>query len=334
MSNPSRKPQMPGLLTLVDDPWGIGWRTANAIRRQSLKRSWRWLRAWLQNDHLKRPIFVFGVPRSGTTSVFHLLRSLPTLGSLPGEGHDVWRLLHHPRFSDWRSDGLGPGQVRWGERRLIHARFRVDISCLRLVEKTPESSLRIPYLLDLFPDAHFVAVHRNPVAVVRSLIRCWRHPEGRFRSYYVPEKLAIPGYPHRRLWCFALVDGWRGLRTSPVPEIAFEQWRQCGEGIVEGRRRVAAQQWTEVWLEDLLANPQRVLSDLDDELGLQAGGGWLEAAQDLLARPLNVSEPIAEEATSLDIENELRPLLSQMLPLARQLGYSVDVETGEAARLQ
>ena len=72
------------------------------------------------------------------------------------------------------------------------------------MEKTPENSFRVPHLLDLFPDARFLVIWRNPLLVLRSLIRGWRDPAGRFRSYFVSEDLRIPGYPHRRMWRFTL----------------------------------------------------------------------------------------------------------------------------------
>ncbi|MFV0443717.1 MAG: sulfotransferase family protein [Planctomycetaceae bacterium] len=40
----------------------------------------------------------------------------------------------------------------------------------RLVLKSPVNTLRIPILLDLFPDAHFVHIYRNPADVYRSCL--------------------------------------------------------------------------------------------------------------------------------------------------------------------
>jgi hypothetical protein len=66
--------------------------------------------------------------------------------------------------------------------------------------------------------------------VISSLIDGRRHPMGRYRSYCVSKDLSVPGYPHRRRWCFALIDGWQEYAARPVHEIAFAQWDQRGPG--------------------------------------------------------------------------------------------------------
>ena len=51
----------------------------------------------------KRPVFVIGCPRSGTTVLFSLLRASPGLASIGQEGHVLWESFHHPREHGWRS---------------------------------------------------------------------------------------------------------------------------------------------------------------------------------------------------------------------------------------
>jgi hypothetical protein len=58
----------------------------------------------------------------------------------------------------------------------------------RFVDKTPENCLRIPYPLELFPDASFVFLRRRPADNVSSLMAGWR-ARPRFPTYRLPERL-------------------------------------------------------------------------------------------------------------------------------------------------
>jgi hypothetical protein len=326
----SSKQQLSRSWLRLDDPWGITWRVVNAFRRFSINGTLRLARGIAANQRLERPIFVIGAPRSGTTMLFHLLRESSMLGSLNGEGHNAWRMYHHPRYSGWRSDAIGHGRVCLGERRFINGYFSANATAGRLVEKTPENSLRIPYLLDLFPDASFVLVKRDPCEVINSLINCWRNEEGRFRSYYVPEKLNIRGYSERKRWCFALIDGWRNFAQSGVPEIALEQWAQCVKGVAAGRELVAPERWMEVHLEHLLANPQGTLQMLLGRLGLEDELALQTKLSELVANPVNAQSRQEEQKWKGKNYNEIVPLLPAIDELSVLSDYRINPETGNA----
>ena len=261
--------------------------------------------------------------------MFHLLRASAQLASLPGEGHNVWRMYHHPRSTGWKSDAIGAGEIRTGERRFVNAYFYSWVKTLRLVEKTPENSLRIPYLLDLCPDARFIAVRRNPCDVISSLIGGWRRPDGRFRSYYVPQNLAIEGYSHRRRWCFTLVDGWRALASSTVPEIAFAQWQQCVDAIVACRSLVRADRWIDVPLERLREAPDEMLERIGERVGLDPEPELLCRLDELLQAPPNAASPPGHEKWRTDNAEEVGALLPRIAVAAAAAGYEIDPGSGD-----
>ena len=321
--------QMPGFLEKIDDPWGITWRVANAIKRASLRRTVRFIKGYISSIHYERPVFVIGVPRSGTTMLFHLLRESSQLGALPREGHDLWRTFHHPRSNSWRSDVVKKGEVCFGERRFVNAYLYSYFSSERFVEKTPENCLRIPYLLDLFPDAFFVVVKRNPCDVINSHINGWRHSKGRYRSYFVPTDLRIPGYPRRRQWCFALIEGWRDYVSSPIPEIAFAQWEQCTKAIVAARAPVPRSNWIEVYFEHLLASPDETVSCICECIGIQFGSSLRKKLAELLAEPVNALSAPGIEKWRRENKKEITELLPKIAPSAPEAGYIIDVNTGE-----
>ncbi len=311
--------QTPTWLSRFEDPWGIVWRTSNLARRVSFTRTARFAAALLQRQSFDRPLFILGAPRSGTTMVFRWLAGAPGFGALPREGHDLWRAYHHPRYTGWGSDAVGAGRLGLGERRFAGAFLRSYFSERRFVEKTPENSLRVPYLLDLFPDARFLVVRRDPLATIRSMIAGWRDPHGRFRSYYVPEDLTIPGYPHRRQWCFALIEGWRDLKAEPIPNIAAAQWKTCAAALTAARESVGQQIWMEIRLEDLLENPAKVAGDVYRFAGIDPDAGIAAKLAHLVRNPVYAS-------ASQPSDDEVQLVAPSLAGLCEQTGYRLSKE--------
>lgn len=330
----SVREQMPGIWKRLDDPYGIVWRMRNAAKRFSVQRSLRFAYGLMNPPIYKRPVFIIGAPRSGTTMLFQLLSASSEFVNLGREGHDMWRLYHHPRWHGWRSDAIREGQVGLGERRFISAYLDAHVGPGRLLEKTPCNSLRIPYLLDLFPDAQFVVIKRNPCDVINSLINGWRDPKGRFRNYYVPARLTIPGYQYDRRWCFTLIEGWRDLASSTVPEIAFAQWRQFIEQLTEAKRMVPAGQWTEVWFEDFLAAPEATADALYSSMGIHGDDALSRRLSELMKNPVNALSAPEDEKWRKQNPEEISALLPRISALAAQAGYAVDPISGDFAVLR
>lgn len=305
--------QLPPRLRLLDDRWGLTWRIRNQIKKTSPTRSFRLQAARLKQLQFPEPVFIIGAVRSGTTSVYRLLGVHPGLSLLGREAHDCWRRYHHPRRCDWRSDVVRASDVQRGEHSFVRRWFYVRLGEGRLLEKTPENSLRIPYLLELFPDAHIIWIKRDPRAVFNSMLNGWRDSSGLFRSYYLPEHLDIPGYGPSTRWCFGLIEGWRELRTAELTAIVTEQWRQYVRGCLEGRDIVPSHQWNEVFFEDLLDDPVPVVRDLVDRLGLARDPAVLERASLLPSHPQNTmraggpSDWRENEADVLAMVKALRP---------------------------
>lgn len=333
--------QLPAWARPLDDRWGITWRTLSWLRRLSARRTARFAAALLNPRPHTRPVFIVGVARSATTGLFRVLREAPELGALPAEGHDLWRAFHHPRYGGWQSDVVPAGGVRPFERPFVHAYLSAYFDEARFVEKTPENAFRIPYLLDLFPDAHFVAIWRNPCEVIQSLSNGWREPRGRFRSYFVPQDLAIPGYAPRRQWCFALIEGWRELASRPIPEIALAQWRSAATALVNARASLPAERWTDVYLEDWLAAPEAELTRLLERIQVRPHPDLSAAMRRFGEQPANAlydsgmagARPTSEHPNGENHE-EIQGILTQIAETTStlKLGYSVDPVSGEVRR--
>lgn len=311
---------------------GYGWRIRNRIVRTDLRRAARLTAAFVRGGRADRPLLVFGVPRSGTTTVFQMLRGSAEVGGPPHEGHDIWRTFQHPRWSNWSSDVVASGQLRPAERRYVTAQFDSWTDAPRFLDKTPESALRLGYLADLFPDARLLAVHRSPPEVLSSIIRGWRQPDARYRSYYVPADLSIVDHPHRHLWCFALIPQWRELRSATIPDIAMAQWEHYVDAIAAGRQRFR-DRWTDIYLEDVRANPTATMRQLATAAEIDCTPSMLTTASRLAVDATNALAPhAAEKWRNLPDADAVTLLLPRLAARAPLLGYDVDPDTGLVTR--
>jgi hypothetical protein len=118
---------------------------------------------------------------------------------------------------------------------------------IRLVEKTPANSLRIPFLVEAFRDARFIYVVRRGEAVVSSLMEGWkmwnRVPEGDTWTY--------------SKWHYLAPPGWQDFVHRPLEEICAHQWTESNRLAREDLDRLAPDRFLLVRHEDLIADPSK-----------------------------------------------------------------------------
>jgi hypothetical protein len=228
---------------------------------------------------LVAPVIIVSPPRSGSTALFDALARNPALWTVGGESEGVIEGVPalHPAARGYASHALGVQDAQaWG--RPVRAGFLADLldargrrrlanggpraAPLRLLEKTPENSLRLPFLLHLFPDATVIHLHREARDTVASMVRAWAHPG----FVNIPD---LPGWP-RRAWHLLLPPGWRDWTGEDLTRIAARQWAAAVEATLDARALAPAVPWVDVDYAELCAAPARTLRWLEAELGLPA----------------------------------------------------------------
>ena len=125
----------------------------------------------------QRLIFIGGSPRSGTTLLQNMLDSHPLILGGPEFLHlqdivDLRRRLHSSITKGWIDIICTREDVDSYIIELIEKLFLPladKNQCEFYSEKSPDNILVFSELIDLFPEAHFIQVIRDPRAIVSSM---------------------------------------------------------------------------------------------------------------------------------------------------------------------
>jgi hypothetical protein len=219
-----------------------------------------------------RPIFIVSPPRSGSSLLFQTLAQAPGVFTIGGESHGLIETLPglHPRTRGWTSNRLDRDDADPQRAEALAASFFAALrdrngqapqtAPVRMIEKTPKNSLRIPFFRAIFPDARFVYLYRNPRETIASMMEAWS--SGRFRTY--PLLPDWPGPP----WSLLLTPEWRALAGRPLAEIAARQWTATTDILLDALDEVPDDAVVSISYAAFTTRPQQEIARLCIALGL------------------------------------------------------------------
>jgi hypothetical protein len=252
---------------------------------------WRNLIWPLVRHRFEKPVFIVGCSRSGTTVGYKVLSMAKRLASLEKESHDFWNSLHPPEEKNWDSHSLDAEDVSERDRMDVSRYFFKHLGMRRFVDKANQNCFRIPYLLELFPDAIFIYVKRDGRDNVNSLIHGWGKPdEFAAWSRSLPYDVEVDNGQYRR-WCFFLFPGWRNYLQSPVEEVCAQQWISANGSVISFHTQEPGMDWIEIFYEDLLSRPLEIFRELFERLDIPFTDDVKDHCSDLLSNPYNVFSP-------------------------------------------
>ncbi len=176
-----------------------------------------------------RPVFVVGLPRSGTTLTEQILAAHPQVFGA-GEQHfgrlDFEVLAAPPATDADRFAALGHldrTAVEQIARRHLSRLDALDPTALRVVDKMPDNYLYLGLLAALFPRATFIHCRRDLRDVALS---CWMTG---FRN--VPWTNDLDHIALRFQEYHHLMEHWRGVLPVPLLEVDYEEMVSDLEGV-------------------------------------------------------------------------------------------------------
>jgi omega-hydroxy-beta-dihydromenaquinone-9 sulfotransferase len=194
-------------------------------------------------------------------------------------------------FSTLDLDGLPPAKRAAWKRTLRHFLQAVSMrDSRRLVLKSPPHTCRIPALLELFPDARFIHIVRDPYAVYASTVNLWR-------TLYRIQALQTPTF-------------------AGLEERVFATFNHFHQRLADTRTLVAPERFHELKYEDLTKDPIGEVRRIYEHLDL----GDFETARPHLDRYL--AETSRYERNRFQLTDAERAAISRHWgPVIQKYGY-------------
>ncbi|MDB5985533.1 MAG: hypothetical protein JWR16_586 [Nevskia sp.] len=206
----------------------------------------------------RKPVFIVAAPRSGSTLLFETLAQARDLWTVGGESH--WLVENLPQLLPWApgvgSNRLTAAHVDQAVREHVIESLAAQLrdrqqrayagGAVRVLEKTPKHALRIPFFENIFPDALFIYLWREPQGSLASMMEAWR--SGGWITYQ-----ELPGWDGP--WSLLLPPGWQDLRGRPLEEVAAFQWQQTNEIILDDLAKLPERRWTTLSYAEFVADP-------------------------------------------------------------------------------
>lgn len=215
------------------------------------------------SPRVRRPIFIVGAPRSGTTFLGGCVGRLPTVS-----------YHFEPRLTKAAARCVYDGS--WSEAKAARV-FRANYGALllaggdgglRFAEKNPENCFILPFLFRTFPDAVFIHIVRDGRdATVSHAEKPWLAAKSAASGQRGRGGTAWGAQP--RFWVEP--DRYEEFRAVSDIERSAWAWRRFTEAAYEGLATLPAERLLRIGYEDMVADPAAFAETLGDFLDVPAG---------------------------------------------------------------
>lgn len=277
---------------------------------------------------LKPPILLLGNTRSGTTIVQDLLA---THRDVVGwyEPRTLWLYADPGREHDlFDARDATPRVKRYIRRSFL--RYQREHDDRIVMEKTPANILKIPYVHEIFPEASYLFIVRNPFSFISSVERKWRHrPIGRkgtrrrlrttpvsqwhhYASRYMQDKYLrrLRKQTYLSLWGPRYPGIQHDVAERDLLTVVARQWAVCSRLAEEALARFDEGRVLRFRYEDFVAQPVAHLERICAHSGLRMTEAMVRAAGQLVDRGRQLKwqrfEPRALARIVPEIEREMR----------------------------
>jgi len=198
-----------------------GYQAARAMRRQLRRLTQRFTAEKIAGNPVSasrsdKPVFVFGMPRSGTTLVEQILASHPMI-------HGADELMFFQTL-DQSLDGEYPREreAKSAAKEYLALLRAFSPEARHVVDKMPDNFSRLWLLAALFPNAKFIHCKRDPVATCVSI---FTNPLGARHAY--ASSLGELGKYYRTYR--ELMEHWKDVLPISIHEVAYEDLVEAPE---------------------------------------------------------------------------------------------------------
>jgi len=171
------------------------------------------------NVSTKRPIFILGMPRSGTSLVEQIISSHASVYGA-GELSTLMKLLY-PILKDRLSNGCDNNLSSEKNLTLIREKYLESLAHLKtsaniITDKTPANFQNIGFILSIFPDAKIIHLKRDPRAICWSIYKSNWSETGYGFSYNINDLVKFYGLYSK------LMDFWHKKFPGKIYDVCYE----------------------------------------------------------------------------------------------------------------
>ena len=215
-----------------------------------------------------------------------------------------YHFFHMPSANDMLYENYVRGLQRDGakamkNRRLFIKKYRellvkavYNTGCERLVIKNPVNTAKIKLLLEMFPDARFIHIYRNPVITYLSTRR--------FFKGLIPT-ISLEGY-----------------NQDYIDKLIIRNYKNLMHDFFEMKKLIPKEHLYELKYEDFEKDPYRYLKEIYDKLGL---GSWEQAKDNFKA--YIESQVAYKKSTNRISKRELEMVLKEWAFTMKKWQYGV-----------
>ena len=171
----------------------------------------------------ERPVFIVGMPRSGTTLVEQIAASHSQVFGAGELG-----TFTEPQGFPASVVGLGADEVNAIRKTYLERLQSLSADALRVCDKTPFNFLFLGWLAKLFPQARFIHCRRD---LRDTALSCF------FQNFVIPYPwtTSLDDIAHYSQGYLRLMDHWRAVLPIRMLEVDYED---LIEDVEEGSRRI------------------------------------------------------------------------------------------------
>lgn len=274
------------------------------------------------------PVFVVGCSRSGTTITYETLAASPVFLKFGWEIPQFWNSLHGPLNNGWHSEAAGAEDAKPWHRDAAFRYYFQRLGRGWVLDKTCINTLRIGYLIKLFPQARFVFIQRDGRDNISSMMDGWRmgRTDGRFELTQFfgpfPEPVAINGGEFKE-WSFFLAPGWAEYNHASLEEVCAFQWISANRLALDAKQLVPSAQWTHLRYEDIFERPVEMFREAFERLDVPFTEELRLRCADLRPTSVVKGKPKRQKWKEHNPE-AIERILDRIAPMMRELGYAPD----------
>ena len=261
------------------------------------------------SPNLRRPLFLIGAPRSGTTFLGKCLASLPQISYHfePIATKASARYVYDHTWSITQAQWFYKTVYKW----LLRIHHNGD---LRFAEKTPRNCLIVPFLAQTFPEAQFIHIIRDGRDVALSLSKKpWFLASEANLGRYEPG--GYPYGPYAQFW----VEPERREEFEATSDMhrCIWVWKRFTETALASINQLPNQRYLEIRYESLVFEPEKSTEKLKNFLEIENK----EAAQSFQQAISQANPSLSGQWKKQLSERQLSEIYQEANPLLSSLGY-------------